>query len=337
MENSRRSGRIAKEVPILLLGTDPTGTVFSEQTKTVVLSRHGAGIVSKHRFAPDEVLTLRLMDSSREAEVRLVGQIGGAPDRYVYGVAFVDPRLDFWQIEFPPADSFQPDDRRLTLECTLCHERQEVQPRDIEADVYSVNQSILRYCLRCRTVTVWKQAETSSPSRARIAEPCLSPPSRTSPAPSSVQYSPVLPTALLQTAESVGEPVAVAATEKYEASLVNAPATSSLPASAAPGRRVNRRRDVRTRVSFSACVRYRLESDDIVECENVSKGGLCFRSRRRYDEGALIEVAAPYSPGSPVIFVPAHIKHVQRVPGGEFFRYGVAYVKSSPSAQQKSF
>ena len=77
MQPKRSSGRIAKELAIVLFGTDAAGKVFSEETKTVVLSRHGAGIVSRYRFAPDEVLTLRLPGTAKEALVRLVGQIGG--------------------------------------------------------------------------------------------------------------------------------------------------------------------------------------------------------------------------------------------------------------------
>jgi hypothetical protein len=42
----RRSGRIKKEIAILLLGTDTQGHVFAEETKTGTLSLHGAGIVS---------------------------------------------------------------------------------------------------------------------------------------------------------------------------------------------------------------------------------------------------------------------------------------------------
>jgi len=43
-ERLRRSSRIPKEIPILLVGSDMEGKVFSEQAKTVLLSRHGAGI-----------------------------------------------------------------------------------------------------------------------------------------------------------------------------------------------------------------------------------------------------------------------------------------------------
>ena len=44
--------------PYRPLGTDTTGRVFSENTTTVVLSRHGAGIVSRNRRDPDESLTI---------------------------------------------------------------------------------------------------------------------------------------------------------------------------------------------------------------------------------------------------------------------------------------
>lgn len=84
MSGVRRSGRISKQLPILLLGTDTSGRVFSEETRTLVLSRHGAGIVARNKFAPDEVLTLRLLDSGREAEIRLVGQLGEHPRGKVY-------------------------------------------------------------------------------------------------------------------------------------------------------------------------------------------------------------------------------------------------------------
>src|ERR1700682_1706277 len=66
MQRKRRSGRIAKEIAIVLLGTDTTGKMLSEETKTVVLSRHGAGVVSRYRFSPDALLTLRLHDPARD-------------------------------------------------------------------------------------------------------------------------------------------------------------------------------------------------------------------------------------------------------------------------------
>jgi len=95
----------------------------------------------------------------------------------------------------------------------------------------------------------------------------------------------------------------------------------------ANGRPVNKRRHVRIRVSFAACVRHQAHADEVVECENVSKGGVCFHSLQQYELDSLIEVAAPFSPGETALFVPARIKRVEPLSGGQVFRYGVEYIK----------
>src|SRR2546430_9964138 len=75
-ESVRRSNRIAKEIAILLVGSDMEGKMFSEQTKTVLLSRHGAGIVSQYALSAEQELILRRLDTNKEAEVRVVGNLG---------------------------------------------------------------------------------------------------------------------------------------------------------------------------------------------------------------------------------------------------------------------
>jgi PilZ domain len=49
----RRSGRFTIAVPILLIGSDSEGRVFSEETKTVIISLHGAGFLSPHKLVAD--------------------------------------------------------------------------------------------------------------------------------------------------------------------------------------------------------------------------------------------------------------------------------------------
>jgi len=75
-------------------------------------------------------------------------------------------------------------------------------------------------------------------------------------------------------------------------------------------------------------VRHPNRTDELVHCEDVSRGGLRFKTRTRYYEQALIEVAAPYSSGQPAIFVPAKIVFAQELPEQKLFRYGVAFLKS---------
>ncbi len=92
---------------------------------------------------------------------------------------------------------------------------------------------------------------------------------------------------------------------------------------------VNRRKHPRVKVSYSACIRNQERGDDIVLCEDMSKGGLRFKSSKNYYARSLIEVAVPYQPGQPAIFVPAQIVFVEELPEQSLFRCGVQYLKAT--------
>lgn len=297
-EGMRRSARILKEVAILLTGSDIEGKVFSEPTKTVVLSRHGAGIISEYKLSAEQELILRCVNSNKEAEIRVVGQIGAQPNGYTYGVAFLDPHLDFWGVEFPPLSEFDKQASSVWLECSSCKRHEKVVHSDLEADVYAINDGLVRYCKKCGFSTVWKQV------RGDFEE---------EPEPLVLASKIVTPTAPARTAVGVMEqPEAAAAPPK----------PAAVPE--------NRRKYRRTKVSFTACVR-RIGSDenDIVTCEDMSRGGLRFKSKKQYYEQNMIEVAVPYSPGSQTIFVPGKIVYVQELAEQKLFRCGVAYTRSS--------
>jgi len=328
----RRSGRISREIPIVLLGTDTSGRVFSEETHTLVLSRHGAGILSRYKLAPDEVLTLRLADSNREAEVRLVGSLGEKQRGYVYGVTFRDPDLDFWQMEFPPPDqNAQP--RSTALECAICGSPSLVEQSEVESDVFLVSQSVFRFCDSCGQTTLWKLAMGDvapphpKPAPVRLPEPAPPP----APVPD-LASAPVAPQRSVYSESRLSDLVSSNFVPLQPAEVPVAVAVQSPPPKPKPSTppafssvgKPNRRRHVRTRVNFTACVRVNL-NEEVAECDNVSKGGLCFRSRKLYSENSAIEVAVPYSPGQPAIFVAAQIRRVEELSGLGLFRYGVAY------------
>jgi hypothetical protein len=337
MGGVRRSGRIAKEISILLLGTDTSGHIFSEETSTVVLSRHGAGIVSRHKLAADEILTLRLLGTSAEAGVHLVGQLGQETRGYTYGVEFLDPDLDFWELKFPPPTDWH-SDPDCALECSHCHDRQVVHQSEVEADVYALNQSILRFCPRCGTSTVWHQAAVEGVTRIDASLPSAPPPSVT-PAlanqTGAASASSHLASSHLTSSYSSEPTLALAEKDAPVEVAIHEAAQPvvlpHVPTPAALWRTANRRRALRTRVSFTARVRHADIGDEVTECDNISKAGFSFRSRKSYPLGSTIEVAVPYSPGWDAIFVSACIKHVEDLPGGTLFRYGAAYTKPPKS------
>jgi hypothetical protein len=283
---ARRSGRVRKEIGILLIGSDAQGRDFMEETKTVVLSRHGAGIVSKHKLYAEQELILVELGSNKEAEIRIVGQIGSADDVYTYGVAFLNGQLDFWQAEFPATAAAQPS-KSTVLQCSRCGASELLASGAFELDIYAIHGQVLRDCKSCKHSTRWTEISIALESAAPLPEGA--------------------------------------------ASSSKSASSSEVQAPAAPV--ANRRKYPRISVHFTAFVRSAGSEDQLVYCENVSRGGVCFKSSKRFRTTSRIEVAAPYIPGSACILVPAEIVHVEEIPGEQMFRCGVHYLDSRSDAR----
>ena len=162
----RRGGRIVRRIAILLFGHDEEGNTLTERTHTVMLSLHGAGILSTHRFAPEQQLILRVEETNREAVVRVVGEIATEEELHTYGVAFLDEGLDFWQTEFPPAQVSDARPMALPLECVSCGQRAEVTSGQFEYDISQIHGGLTRHCAECGVLTVWRRADGKGPSFA---------------------------------------------------------------------------------------------------------------------------------------------------------------------------
>jgi len=326
-EHLRRSSRIPKELAILLTGSDMDGKGFSEMTKTVLLSRHGAGIISTYKLSAEQEIIIRYLDTNKEALVRVVGRIGSEGEIYTYGVAFVDPgTIDFWGIDYAPVSEREKAARRVLLECGNCKERETVEHSDVESDVLVINEGIVRFCKQCGDSTLWKRASevpeeqpvlvvagpvasvssTAEASNTATAQASLSPQaSPSAPTPSILQSSPSA-----QTSSAYGAPAERKSTAPID----------------------NRRKHPRTKVNYKACIRRSGSNDEVVTCEDMSKGGISFKSRKPYFARTAIEVAVPYSPGGNAIFVPAEIAWVVEITKDKLYKCGVAYrLTSRPS------
>ena len=306
----RRSGRISKQVPILLIGSDADGRVFSEVTKTVVLSFHGAGIVSANKLIAEQELHIRSMVTNREVEARVVGEIAENEGVYTYGVAFLDDSLDFWQLEFPPPPPPEERPLVLALECSSCRAPITVENGDFEFDVCAIHGGLVRYCDNCGMATVWKQTTHLPSLRPFVA--ARSPAAKPQPAAAAV--------ALLDTppARSVPHPLP-------------APRPVVPPA---PAPLLERRQRVRAKVNYFACVRSDAFGDDIVVCIDMSRGGLCFKTKNLYLVTTTVLIAVPFSPESPqapAIFVPARIANISSFPNGKLYRCGAEFLATQSS------
>jgi len=88
-----------------------------------------------------------------------------------------------------------------------------------------------------------------------------------------------------------------------------------------------RRNRTRVKARVLACIRRRGFQEEVAVCEDLSKGGIAFRSRNQYPEGTRVEVAVPFTPGAGAIFVPIRIVFSQPISSAGLFRHGAAYLK----------
>ena len=303
ISEARRSGRIKKEISILLFGSDIDGCVFTEETRTVVLSLHGAGIVSRHRLMPEQELVLRWKETGREAEVRVVGEVAQQGAFHTYGVAFVNERPNFWEMEFPPAPDQPERPVVLLLECGACGEAAELLNGDFEYDICAIHGGLTRFCRECGMLTVWRQRQDAIPAlKKRKLE--------------AVEAE--VPTLLPE--------VAV----KETARTVEAADAVFLPAAEATGGDQERRSRTRAKVNFFACVRSDAFGEEVVTCLDMAKGGVGFKTRNQYEKDAIIQIAVPYAAEerqAPAIFVNGRIANVRPMEIEGMYRCGVEFLK----------
>jgi PilZ domain len=109
-------------------------------------------------------------------------------------------------------------------------------------------------------------------------------------------------------------------------------ASEAAPAVSAEEEKRQRQR-LRLKTRLTACIRQSGTDDELAVCEDISPVGICFRSKRRYGGGTLVDVAVPYSPDTANIFLPARIVYSEEMPKAGLFRHGTEYRKVGPRAR----
>ena len=169
MENSgiRRSDRVHLDLAIQVSGTDNTGRGFVDAGQTLVLSRHGAKIMVGLKLTPDQEVNVRCLQTRKESVARVIGRITERPEGFVYGITFLDPEVNLWNIEFVALEESEDSAGRVVLECRHCKTRQVAHLDEFEVEVLEANQLLSRPCTRCRDTTMWRtSADTNLPEPA---------------------------------------------------------------------------------------------------------------------------------------------------------------------------
>lgn len=274
-QERRSSDRVSLFNAIRVSGKDATGEAFSLEARTALVTLHGAAIIINRELSADTTVVIRCYGTETDAEARVVGKIEKHADGDLYGVQFVDPGINPWNIKFPSTGPSPLAVGRLLLECGGCQRRELVYVDEMELEVFAANQCLSRTCAACGKATVWKATPQEAPTDGTPA------------------------------GEAEGA----------------APGTADLVP-----RTHNDRKFIRVRMKLRACIRHPESGDEVVECLDVSRGGLCFLSSKQYSKGTPVEAAVPYLPGQANIFTRAKIANVRLAADKEGSnKYGVSY------------
>jgi PilZ domain len=270
-EGMRQSDRVTLHMQVDATWSNTSGAVVRQTAQTLLVSRNGGVIRLQERLFPNQEVTLHRKlegDQTKTVRARIVAEIDREPEGFIYAIAILDPRVDFWDIEFPAPHKAEEAFARLLMECSFCQRREVVYLNEMELKSFEIRKCAARLCSHCDSPSIWIEAQPQS-----AVEEAL--PSR----------------------------------------------------SAVEERVVPRRNRTRVRARVLACVRRRGFQEEVVVCEDLSKGGISFRSRNHYPEGTRVEVAVPYTPGAGAIFVPIRIVFSQPIASAGLFRHGAAYLR----------
>jgi hypothetical protein len=173
--STRRTDRIVLAIPIRVAGAGVTGLSFVEETKTVVVSRHGAKITLKHTLTPDQEINVRNIRTGKEADMRVIGTIAGCPDGIWYGLEFLNPSVDIWGINFPPLAESENAVAKVLLECARCHGRSLVYLDEFRVEVFRTSLAVSLPCATCKDHTLWKRPGSAA-APTTLAMPGAKPP-----------------------------------------------------------------------------------------------------------------------------------------------------------------
>jgi PilZ domain len=272
-EGTRQSDRVTLRLQVDAAWYATNGTAIRQAAETLLVSRNGGVIRLKEKLFPGQDLTLHRTvdgDDTRSARARIVAEIDQEPEGFIYAVAILETRSDFWDIEFPSLHVGADAEAlaRMLMECSFCQRREVVYLNEMELKSFEVRRCVARVCKYCDAPSIWIEAHSDPKTEDLIS---LKPPVEDR----------VLP----------------------------------------------RRNRTRIKARVLACIRRRGFQEEVAVCEDLSKGGISFRSRNEYPQGSRVEVAVPYTPGASAIFVPIRIVFSQPLASAGLFRHGAAYVR----------
>src|SRR5258707_14023945 len=139
------------------------GVTLTQNAETLLVSRNGGVIRLTEKLTMGQELHLRRNlegDMWKSARARVVAEIDqDPPNHFLYAIHLVDPRSEFWDIEFPALHKSEEALARLLLECSFCQRREVVYLNELQLKSFEVRKSIPRVCCLCDSPSIWLESQ----------------------------------------------------------------------------------------------------------------------------------------------------------------------------------
>lgn len=165
-QRGRQSERISLALPVEVIGNNLFGDIFLCEGWTEVVSQTGARVRLKQNLAPDQEITLRCLETGKEASARVVARVNGKSKQNVYGIMLLEPEAQPWGINFPPRGDSAGSVGRIVLECLTCRTRELVYLDGFELEVLESSETLSRFCRRCADACLWRKSYEALPGVA---------------------------------------------------------------------------------------------------------------------------------------------------------------------------
>jgi hypothetical protein len=162
-EGIRQSDRITLRLQVEASWFGTNGMAVRQPAHTMLVSRNGGVLRLQDKlFAGQEITLHRKLegDQARSTRARIVAEIDREPEGFIYAVAMLEPRADFWDIEFPAPQQAEEALARLLMECSFCQRREVVYLNEMELKSFEIRKCVARLCRHCDAPAIWVEAAT---------------------------------------------------------------------------------------------------------------------------------------------------------------------------------
>lgn len=158
IRETRRTPRLAYDVPIRVFATDFKGRDFVEDSTTLAVNLHGAKIRLGRELIPDQEIRILSRKTGRDAIFRVVCRAGDAGNwSSFWGVECMNPAHNIWGISFPELRPRDQNAVRAMLQCPECRIRELLYLDEQLLEKMETGGGLVRGCLSCGKTGQWKR------------------------------------------------------------------------------------------------------------------------------------------------------------------------------------